>query len=648
MKNFSSYTLWIVLILVFVLLFMSYSKRPPADKLALLDWRDKGMSGELISAIDDGTSLKGDLIDEDSNTQAYVVKYHPAQGEKILEWATEIRAENPDFAYESNPRNPIYSTMIFSFLLPVLLFVGLWIFLMRQLQGTGNRAMSFGKSKAKLISEGQVKVTFKDVAGVKEACEELQEIVEYLRDPKKFTRLGGKIPNGVLLIGPPGTGKTLLAKAIAGEAAVPFFSISGSDFVEMFVGVGASRVRDLFEQAKKAKPSIIFIDEIDAVGRSRFAGIGGSHDEREQTLNQLLVEMDGFADNEGIVLIAATNRPDVLDQALLRPGRFDRQVMVDLPDMRGREEILEVHAKKVKMTSKVNLQTIAKSTPGFSGADLANLINESALLAARHNKDAIDMEEMDEARDRVLMGPERKSLVISDDEKKVTAYHEAGHAVVARFTPEGGEVHKITIIPRGRALGVTWTLPKEERHSQSKAELYTMLRHLMGGRAAEEIVFEEMTSGAANDIERATNIAHRMVCQFGMSERLGPRSFGESSGHVFLGKEMTRERNYSEETATIIDEEMKLIVDGTYHDALTLLREKRDVLDRVAEALIERETLEGSEFEMLVDGKTLPPIERKTEEKAEKPEPKKEGGFDALKTPPKIDPLGGPQAQPST
>ena len=447
---------------------------------------------------------------------------------------------------------------------PLILLVGVWIFFMRQMQVGGGKAMSFGKSRAKLLTETQVKITFEDVAGIEEAKEELDEIISFLKDPKKFTKLGGRIPKGVLLMGPPGTGKTLLARAIAGEAGVPFFSISGSDFVEMFVGVGASRVRDLFVQGKKSAPCIIFIDEIDAVGRHRGAGLGGGHDEREQTLNQLLVEMDGFESNEGVILIAATNRPDVLDPALLRPGRFDRQVVVPRPDVKGREMILKVHAKKVPLSPDVDLAVIARGTPGFSGADLANVVNEAALLAARVDKTVVESIDFDDAKDKVLMGVERRSMVISDEEKKSTAYHEAGHTLVARMIPGTDPVHKVSIIPRGRALGVTMQLPIEDKHSYSRESLLARIAVLMGGRAAEEIIFHTLTTGAGNDIEQATEMARKMVCEWGMSDKLGPLSFGKKDEQIFLGREMSTHKNYSEATAVEIDTEIRRIVDDSY------------------------------------------------------------------------------------
>ncbi|MBI1784379.1 ATP-dependent zinc metalloprotease FtsH, partial [Candidatus Sumerlaeota bacterium] len=482
MKNLSSATLWIIIFLVVILLFMSYTNQEHPEVLDLIQWNMHAEAGDLVAARDSGGKIEGEYLDRKLNKKVkYVTEYLPGQEDAIVRLVFDSQKTDHPIPYTAKPKNAFLQTIFISLLLPVGVIVLLYMLLMRQLQGTGNKAMSFGKSKAKLVQEGQIKVTFKDVAGVEEACEELKEIVEYLKDPKRFSRLGGRIPKGVLLIGPPGTGKTLLAKAIAGEANVPFFSISGSDFVEMFVGVGASRVRDLFDQAKKSRPCIVFIDEIDAVGRSRFAGIGGSHDEREQTLNQLLVEMDGFADNEGVILIAATNRPDVLDPALLRPGRFDRQVMVGLPDLRGRDKILQVHAKKVKLDPAAELTKIAKVTPGFSGADLANLINEAALLAARAGDEAVKTDKLEEAKDRVMMGPERRSLVITEKEKLVTAYHEAGHAVVSHFTPGGDDVHKVTIIPRGPALGVTWILPNEEQHNQTRQQLINRLYYLMGG-----------------------------------------------------------------------------------------------------------------------------------------------------------------------
>ena len=492
-------------------------------------------------------------------------------------------------------------------LAPLALLAALWFFMIRQMQTGGNKALSFGKSRARLLSMQQKKVTFKDVAGVDEAKEELREIIEFLREAQKFQKLGGRIPKGVLLVGPPGTGKTLLARAVAGEANVPFFSISGSDFVEMFVGVGASRVRDLFEQGKKNAPCIIFIDEIDAVGRHRGAGLGGGHDEREQTLNQLLVEMDGFESNEGVILMAATNRPDVLDPALLRPGRFDRRVVVNRPDVRGREEILRVHTRKIPLADDVDLSVLARGTPGFSGADLANMVNEAALAAARQNRKAVLQYDFELAKDKVLMGVERKSLLLSDEEKKNTAYHEAGHALVAAKLPYSDPVHKVTIIPRGMALGLTMQLPVDDRHNYYKNYLETQIAILMGGRLAEEIFLSQMSTGAGNDIERATELARKMVCEWGMSE-LGPLTFGKKEEQIFLGREIAQHRDYSEATAIQIDEEVRKMVSTGYNTARQILSDNRDTLVRIAKALIEREVLDASEVKMLVDGQDLPPI----------------------------------------
>ena len=496
--------------------------------------------------------------------------------------------------------------------LPWILLLGIWLIIFRRMQGGGTKGIfSFGKSRAKMLSEGSIRVTFADVAGADEAKAELQEIIEFLKEPGKFQKLGGKIPRGVLLLGPPGTGKTLLARAVAGEAGVPFFSISGADFVEMFVGVGASRVRDLFEQGKKSAPCIIFIDEIDAVGRHRGAGLGGGHDEREQTLNQLLVEMDGFEQNIGVILIAATNRPDVLDPALLRPGRFDRQVVVDRPDVRGREGILKVHTRNIPLGEDVKLDVLAKGTPGLSGADLANLVNEAALLAARQNQKEVAMHHFEESKDKVMMGMERKSLIISDREKRVTSYHESGHVLVAKMLPEADPVHKVTIIPRGRALGVTTYLPMDEKHTYSKQYLEAMITYAFGGRAAEKLIFNELTTGAGNDIERASQLARKMVCEWGMSEKLGPLTYGAKEEEIFLGREVTKHRDFSEDTANVIDDEVKKIVSSCMKRAEKILSENIDKLHSLSNALLEREILDGEEIDKLLRGETLPPVERK-------------------------------------
>ena len=490
---------------------------------------------------------------------------------------------------------------------PLLALFAIWFFMVRQMQNGGNKAMSFGKSRARLLSMQQKKVTFKDVAGVDEAKEELKEIIEFLREAQKFQKLGGRIPKGVLLVGPPGTGKTLLARAVAGEANVPFFSISGSDFVEMFVGVGASRVRDLFEQGKKNAPCIIFIDEIDAVGRHRGAGLGGGHDEREQTLNQLLVEMDGFESNDGVILVAATNRPDVLDPALLRPGRFDRRVIVGRPDVRGREEVLAVHSKKVPVADDVNLKVLARGTPGFSGADLANMVNEAALNAARYNRKSVHMFDFETAKDKVLMGAERKSMLLSDEEKRVTAYHEAGHALVAALRDHADPLHKVTIIPRGMALGVTMQLPMDDKHTVTKDYLETQLAILMGGRCAEEIFLKQMTTGAGNDIERASELSRKMVCEYGMSN-LGPLTFGKKEEQIFLGREIAQHRDFSEETARQIDVEVRGLVDAGYQSAYSILDHNQTIMHNLAAALLERETLDAADLRMIIEGRELPPI----------------------------------------
>jgi cell division protease FtsH len=536
-------------------------------------------------------------------------------------------ADIPDRVWKTNPGIEVevrnagvnWFSVLFTWL-PLIMIFGAWMFFLRQMQAGGSAALKFGKTKAKVLLETTPKVTFKDVAGCDEAKQELQEIIEFLKEPQKFQRLGGRIPKGALLLGPPGSGKTLLAKAVAGEAGVPFFSMSGSDFVEMFVGVGASRVRDLFEQGKRNAPCIVFIDEIDAVGRHRGAGLGGGHDEREQTLNQLLVEMDGFDSNEGVIMIAATNRPDVLDPALLRPGRFDRQIVVDWPDVRGREGILRVHTRKIPLAEDVDLKQIARATPGMAGADIANLVNEAALLAARRNQKKVMMRDFEDAKDKVMLGMERRSLVMSAEERKSTAYHEAGHALVAAMLPGSDPVDKITIIPRGRALGVTSYLPTEERYSRSKEDLERTLCMMMGGRAAEYLIFNHLTTGAANDLERATSLARRMVCELGMSENLGPLTFGKKEEMVFLGREISSHKDYSEQTAEQIDKEVRIIVEGSYNRALDLLRQNLDKLHLIAQMLLEREVLDGDQLNRLLRGEKLEPLRPVEAEATEPPQ----------------------------
>lgn len=591
--------LWGVLILMFYLIWnIVNASRTEIQEVSFSDFLE-AVDGGAVSAAE-GVEIKNES--EFYWTEGKVHKR--AAGKLTDDVMSELRKKQVKFKLTSDEGGAFWQSMLLSWLPMLLVFLFLF-FLMRQLQSGGGKAMSFGKAKARLVSEGSPKVTFKDVAGAEEAKDELKEIIDFLKDPKKFTRLGGRIPKGVLLMGPPGTGKTLLARAIAGEAGVPFFSISGSDFVEMFVGVGASRVRDLFEQSKKHAPCIIFIDEIDAVGRHRGAGLGGGHDEREQTLNQLLVEMDGFESNEGVILIAATNRPDVLDPALLRPGRFDRRVVVPRPDLGGRSEILRVHTKKVPLDEDVDLEILARGTPGFSGADLANLVNEAALIAARADKSKVGMNEFEHAKDKVLMGTERKSMILSEKELRNTAFHEAGHALVAKLLPEADPVHKVTIIPRGRALGLTQQLPTEDRYSVSRKYALDQLCILFGGRIAEELEFNEMTTGAGNDLERATDMARKMVCEWGMSEKLGPLTYGRKEEAIFLGREITQTQEYSDHTAVEIDAEVRRIILEQYQRARQLLEKNRDALTRIAHALVEYETIEGDEVQQLMDGKTL-------------------------------------------
>ena len=589
--------LWLVISLLMIMLFnMMTQKQETQRPMNYTEFLSAVETNRVISVLFQGGQLTGTLEDGSK------FQTHIPRDEELL---PQLKERGVIIEAKPVDDQGFWFTLLISWG-PILLLIAVWIFFMRQMQSGGGKAMSFGKSKAKLLTDTAGKVTFKDVAGVDEAKQELEEIVEFLRDPKKFTKLGGKIPKGVLLVGSPGTGKTLLARSVAGEAGVPFFTISGSDFVEMFVGVGASRVRDLFVQGKKNAPCIIFIDEIDAVGRHRGAGLGGGHDEREQTLNQLLVEMDGFESNEGVILVAATNRPDVLDPALLRPGRFDRQVVVPRPDVKGRQKILHVHSRKVPMSEDVNLGLVAKGTPGFSGADLANLVNEAALLAARTGKSEVDMVDFEAAKDKVMMGAERRSMVITEEEKKVTSYHEAGHALVSLLTVGSDPVHKVSIIPRGRAMGVTMYLPAEEKYNETNKGLNIRIRSMLGGRIAEEITFDSVTSGASNDLERVTMIARKMVCEWGMSEKIGPVVFGEKDAEIFLGRDMGTGKNYSESTALDIDNEIRRIIHENYELARKLLKENKHRLVALAELLLEKETLDTEEIHAAVFPEGLP------------------------------------------
>jgi len=580
-----------VLALVFLVIFSVFSKQHGREpEIVFSDFMSAVDRGDIQEVVIQGHNIQGKY----KNGERFRT-FAPTDPDLVK----SLRDKKVKIAAKPEDDSPWYMVFLLNWF-PMLLLIGVWVFFMRQMQVGGGKAMSFGKSRAKLLTENQHKVTFADVAGADEAKDDLQEIIAFLKDPKKFTKLGGRIPKGCLLVGPPGTGKTLMARAIAGEAGVPFFSISGSDFVEMFVGVGASRVRDLFVQGKKNAPCIIFIDEIDAVGRHRGAGLGGGHDEREQTLNQLLVEMDGFETNEGVILIAATNRPDVLDPALLRPGRFDRRVVVPRPDVKGREGILQVHTKKVPLGVDVDVGVLARATPGFAGADLENLVNEAALLAARNDKEKVDMGDFELAKDKVMMGAERRSMIISDEEKRNTAYHEAGHALVAKLLPGADPIHKVTIIPRGMALGLTQQLPIDEKHTYGKEYLLNNLVILFGGRVAEELILDHTTTGAGNDIEKATDLAHRMVCEWGMSEKLVPMTFGKKEEEIFLGRDFTQKVDYSESTAIEIDSEVRRIIQESYHKAKDLLRTNIRLLHKVAESLLEKEVLDGSEIDAIV------------------------------------------------
>ena len=618
--------LWIVIIVAVVVLwnFLNTVRSGNVDEVNYSEFtsmvkNDRIRSYPTSPVTLSGNEVEGKYLDSSTDTERKFRVIIPKGSEETI--ANTLNEKDIIVKVNDDDQNSFVYMLLTSWF-PIILFVGFWIFLMRQMQSGGNKALSFGKSRAKLSTNHQKKVTFKDVAGVEEAKEELQEIIEFLKEPQKFQKLGGRIPKGVLLMGPPGTGKTLLARAIAGEASVPFFSISGSDFVEMFVGVGASRVRDLFEQGKKNAPCIIFIDEIDAVGRHRGAGLGGGHDEREQTLNQLLVEMDGFESNEGVILIAATNRPDVLDPALMRPGRFDREVVVTLPDIKGREGILKVHTRRIPFAKDVDISVLARGTPGMSGAQLANLVNEAALNAARFDRKSVAMADFDEAKDKVLMGKERKSMIMSDDEKRNTAYHEAGHALAAHLLPDADPLHKVTIIPRGRALGVTMQLPEEDKYSYTREYMEASLTILLAGRVAEELVLGSCTTGASNDLERVTERARKMVCEWGMSEEMGPLTFGKKAEQIFLGREIAQHQDYSEHTAMQIDKEVKKVVLAAYAEATKLLEENRDDLILVAEALLEYETLDANEVKSVLKGEK---IHREVEvEPPDAPEPEQE------------------------
>ncbi len=601
-STLKSLLFWMVLVVVGVLIwqFSTQFNRNPKP-ITLTEFLQKVEEGQVAQVEITGNDIKGKfksvVVGDTDEFRTYVApQLETLVGEKLAKFVPVIVAKDPG----SSP----WANLLY-YWAPILLMIGFWIFIMRQMQSGGNKALSFGKSRAKLSSSSQKKVTFKDVSGVDEAKEELQEIIEFLKEPQKFQKLGGRIPKGVLLMGPPGTGKTLLARAVAGEANVPFFSISGSDFVEMFVGVGASRVRDLFEQGKKNAPCIVFIDEIDAVGRHRGAGLGGGHDEREQTLNQLLVEMDGFESNEGVILVAATNRPDVLDPALLRPGRFDRRIVVNRPDVKGREGILGVHTKKIPLADDVNIHVLARGTSGFSGADLANLVNEAALNAARYNQKVVRMLDFEFAKDKVLMGSERRSMIINDEEKKVTAVHEAGHALLAVVLPHADPVHKVTIIPRGMALGVTMQLPVDDKHNYTREYLNDWIAILLGGRLAEELTFNSMTTGAGNDLERSTEMARKMVCEYGMSDAMGPLTFGKKEEQIFLGREIAQHQDYSEDTAINIDKEIKKIVTDNYNRARLLIETHRTALIHIADALLAREVLDAEQVRRIVAGLPL-------------------------------------------